>query len=84
MDYNKEYESFLKLLKELYHLRSLEFLLSWDLETKMPVNGIFNRAEQMELLSEIKHSKISSNKYTVKILPWLFSSGIKMRLEKTK
>ena len=63
MDYNKEYESFLKLLKELYHLRSLEFLLSWDQETKMPVNGIFNRAEQMELLSEVKHSKISSNKY---------------------
>ena len=56
------YKEIADKIKNIELLNGVESLLGWDQETKMPSDGINNRAEQMSLLSGIIHEKFTSRK----------------------
>ncbi|MHC4391567.1 MAG: carboxypeptidase M32 [Planctomycetota bacterium] len=55
------YERFEKRIKEIATLGSIGGLLSWDQETYMPKKGNAFRAEQMALLSGLRHEKFTTS-----------------------
>ncbi|MEI6242348.1 MAG: carboxypeptidase M32 [Chlamydiota bacterium] len=55
-----------KLAKEAYNIQilgSIDSLLSWDLETRMPKAAIESRSEQQEFIATLIHKKETSTKY---------------------
>ena len=56
------YDALLSELREIENLRSVERLLAWDQETKMPAKGSASRAEQLQLMSGLVHERSSSDK----------------------
>ncbi|MGM9991345.1 MAG: carboxypeptidase M32 [Candidatus Bruticola sp.] len=59
----KAYESLLKKVKEINCLNEILELLTWDLETGMPVGADEARAEQMAVVSELAHKLSVSAEY---------------------
>ena len=57
---NQDYDTFLKLYKEIVVLNSAQSILQWDMETKMPTKGIKRRSEELSLLSVLSHQKITN------------------------
>jgi carboxypeptidase Taq len=58
----KDYQEFLKLIKEIYSLQSSQSLLGWDQETMMPPKGGEGRASSLALLSRLIQEKYCSEK----------------------
>lgn len=54
-DYNKLMEKF----KDITLLNSVQSLVHWDMETKMPPNGAKLRSEQLALLRRLKHRMVT-------------------------
>lgn len=53
------YETFRNNIREIGVLESVQALLDWDQETHMPPNGLAARAEQMALLAETAHRRLT-------------------------
>ncbi|MEW6070079.1 MAG: carboxypeptidase M32, partial [Candidatus Thermoplasmatota archaeon] len=54
------YNNFIKLVKELYDIRKILDLLSWDQQTYMPQGATEDRAYESATLSAIAHEKLTS------------------------
>ncbi|MDH5449420.1 MAG: carboxypeptidase M32, partial [Candidatus Bathyarchaeota archaeon] len=54
------YSKMMEKAKEITVLQSIESIMGWDMETKMPPKGITLRSQQMAMLSQIEH-KTSTN-----------------------
>ncbi|MGL4540330.1 MAG: carboxypeptidase M32 [Candidatus Rhabdochlamydia sp.] len=54
------YKKLLNLSKQITHLSSITYLLDWDQEIYMPVDGIEYRPEQISLLAGLIHQKKTS------------------------
>jgi carboxypeptidase Taq len=63
MDKTKIFNKLLDHSKKIYSLVSIEALLSWDLETSMPHDGLANRSNQITFLSGILHSYQTDGSY---------------------
>ena len=50
-------------LEEIHHLRSIDELLGWDMQTKMPPKGIEGRAAQRQVLARLAHQKNTDPEY---------------------
>jgi len=57
------YKKILELRRKSSLFTSLEHLLDWDTETKLPKKGLSLRAEQRELLSSLNHQSQTSKSY---------------------
>ncbi|MGM9998667.1 MAG: carboxypeptidase M32 [Candidatus Bruticola sp.] len=57
------YESLLKKVKEISCLNEILELLTWDLETGMPIGADEARADQMAVISELSHKLSISEEY---------------------
>ncbi len=57
------YQTFLKAVHELYYLRTVAGLLSWDQETMMPSKGAEARAKQLALISSLHHERLTSPRF---------------------
>ena len=58
-----KYEMLAKESKDIALLNSIEQLLSWDLETYIPKDGVPSRSEQIALLASIIHEKKTNKSY---------------------
>ena len=56
------YEQLLKKIKEITCLNEILELLTWDLETGMPIGADEARADQMGVVSELSHRLSTSEK----------------------
>ncbi len=54
------YETFIEMVRQIGRLESVESLLDWDQETKMPPNGLNARAEQLSTLARLVHEHRTS------------------------
>lgn len=54
------YQKLIKLSKQITHLSSIAYLLEWDQEIYMPIDGIEYRPEQIALLAGLVHQKKTS------------------------
>lgn len=59
----RAYEKLLKKIKEITCLKEILELLTWDLETSMPIGADEARAEQMGVVSELAHRLSTSQEY---------------------
>lgn len=57
------YEQLLKKIKEITCLNEILELLTWDLETGMPIGADEARADQMGVVSELSHQLSTSEEY---------------------
>lgn len=48
-------------LSNLGHIKGIQNLLQWDMETGMPEGAITSRSEQMKIISSLQHQKATSN-----------------------
>lgn len=53
----QRYDEFVRRVKELRTLGSIEWLLNWDQQTMMPKSGADNRAGQLATLAAVIHEK---------------------------
>lgn len=60
---SKTQQAFLKSVHELYYLRTVAGLLSWDQETMMPPKGAESRAKQLSLISSLHHQRLTSPQF---------------------
>lgn len=54
------YDKLMAKAKEITILQTIESIVDWDMETKMPPKGINLRSQQLAMLSQIEH-KMSTN-----------------------
>jgi len=54
---DSNYEKLMKKASDILVLYSVQFILQWDMETKMPPRGINLRSQQLGMLSQILHQK---------------------------
>ncbi len=59
----EDYNDLAQYGKEIKTLSSLNHLLSWDQETKMPKGGIEFRSDQQQMLSGLVHERQTSEKF---------------------
>ena len=57
----------LTYLGDIYKLRTIQSLLSWDQETQLPDGAIDFRSEQMALLSTLQHQKHCSDSFKIEL-----------------
>ncbi|HEV3269616.1 MAG TPA: carboxypeptidase M32, partial [Candidatus Rhabdochlamydia sp.] len=57
------YQKLIKISKQIAHLSSITYLLEWDQEIYMPIDGIEYRPEQIALLSGLAHQKKTSKAF---------------------
>lgn len=60
---NKSRELFYQKLKKIYILQGIEALLDWDHQVMMPESGATFRAEQLSLISSLKHKETTSKSF---------------------
>ena len=54
----ENYSKLMEKARELFILKSMGGIVSWDMETKMPPKGIQLRSQQLALLQNIGHRMI--------------------------
>lgn len=57
---SEAYDEFIRLVREIGQLGSVEALLDWDSETYMPKKGLSVRAEQLALIAALAHERQAS------------------------
>ena len=60
---NPQYKKLLELNRKSTLFTSIEHLLDWDTETKLPKKGLSIRAEQKQLLSSLNHKAQTSKAF---------------------
>jgi len=56
----EKYDLLLKKTKEIQVVGQIGMLLGWDMETKMPKEGVIQRSEQQSFIAKIAHEMITS------------------------
>ncbi len=60
VDETSDYGKLLKKTKDITLLGSVESIIRWDMDTKMPPRAVHLRSQQLGLLSQIEHRMITS------------------------
>lgn len=59
---NNTLSEFKNFTRELFNLNSVSALLTWDMETRMPVKGSASRAKQNATIAQVAHERLTNPK----------------------